>query len=154
MNSDLQIHKFRHLLASFPRKASLDVRKLPSSEWKQQGDAWLVSDGETKMGVITKVKSSKLDLYPWKVFKYTQGPKAKYMGALYDRNPDDWSQVLLNPPEAIQQLVAVLSDGRNPSKGYWRPYISGQEVGMTKRQRRSRRNPSINEMDLADIWNR
>ena len=58
------------------RQASLGVRKLTPQEWKQYGDAWLVTEGETWVGLITKAKSTKLDLYPWKVFKYTQGPDA------------------------------------------------------------------------------
>ena len=144
MTYELRLRNLRHRLAMVTqqiRQASLGVRKLTPQEWKQYGDAWLVTEGETWVGLITKAKSTKLDLYPWKVFKYTQGPdapggaKTRYLGALYDRDREDWSQVLLRPQEAIQQLVDFLG-GRIPTKGRWNPALSGEEMRETKRQRR------------------
>jgi hypothetical protein len=127
------------------RQASLGVRKLTPQEWKQYGDAWLVTEGEMWVGLITKAKSTKLDLLPWKLFRYTRQPdntesqtgaQAEYVGSLYDRDTQDWSKVLLKPQEALGQLMGVL-EGRKPTKGEWHVYGSGYGSpgsGMTKRR--------------------
>ena len=90
----------------------LQIRKLDKS-FRPGETRWLVSDQDDNwVGLITKERDTRLDLNPYKVYRYLagEGSQDKFLGSLYHKDPQDGS-ILYKPKEALQKAMAVI-DGR------------------------------------------